>query len=291
MDFGEKLKEIRKNEGLSQEQLADKIGVSRQAITKWETGRGLPDIENMMILAEIFKITIDDLVSQATPTNNVKTPVHHSETIYDIDCSKHFDINLGSAKTITICAGTDEKLHVDLASETIENIGALFKVKLDEKKDKLDVNCVKKKGLSKFEITDNLAVIITLPINYTKHCELSASTNELRLNDLILERLEYDGDAKNIIINNCRGSLEFTSKTDYEITVDEIHGALDIYQWRANTVLHIPEKSDFRMYNKGRGCNVYWQKNGENCDPCDNHESKNLLGVSGIHSELIIDLM
>ena len=57
MDFGQKLKEIRKNEGLSQEQLAEKIGVSRQAITKWETGRGLPDIENMMILAEIFKTT------------------------------------------------------------------------------------------------------------------------------------------------------------------------------------------------------------------------------------------
>lgn len=38
MDFGEKLKEIRRNEGMSQEQLAEKIGVSRQAITKWETG-------------------------------------------------------------------------------------------------------------------------------------------------------------------------------------------------------------------------------------------------------------
>lgn len=38
MDFGEKLKQIRKNEGLSQEQFAERIGVSRQAITKWETG-------------------------------------------------------------------------------------------------------------------------------------------------------------------------------------------------------------------------------------------------------------
>ena len=67
MDFGAKLKEIRKNEGLSQEQLADKIGVSRQAITKWETGRALPDMENMIILAEIFKTTLDELVSQAIP--------------------------------------------------------------------------------------------------------------------------------------------------------------------------------------------------------------------------------
>lgn len=38
MDFSEKLKQIRKNEGISQEQLAERIGVSRQAVTKWETG-------------------------------------------------------------------------------------------------------------------------------------------------------------------------------------------------------------------------------------------------------------
>ena len=43
MNFGDKLKQYRLREGLSQEQLAEKIGVSRQAITKWETKRGLPD--------------------------------------------------------------------------------------------------------------------------------------------------------------------------------------------------------------------------------------------------------
>ena len=58
MDFGDKLKQYRVKEGLSQEQLAEKIGVSRQAITKWETKRGLPDVENMIILAELFKLTM-----------------------------------------------------------------------------------------------------------------------------------------------------------------------------------------------------------------------------------------
>ena len=72
MNFSDKLREIRKNEGLSQEQLAEKIGVSRQAITKWETGKGLPDIENMVIIAEIFKTTLDELVSRSKPSATKK---------------------------------------------------------------------------------------------------------------------------------------------------------------------------------------------------------------------------
>lgn len=291
MDFGQKLKEIRKNEGLSQEQLAEKIGVSRQAITKWETGKGLPDIENMMILAEIFKTTLDELVSQAIPQNKIRKPMYHSETVYDVDCNKHFDIHLGSAKTITVCSGTDEKLHVDLASETLENIGALFKIKLDENRDKLDVDCAKKKGLSKFEITDTLSVTITLPVNYTKHCEIEASAQELRLLNLVLEHLEYDGDAENVVISNCIGSIELTAKTDYDITVDQIHGRLDVNQWNATTIVHIPESSDFRLLNKGRGCDVYWQKDGDPCEPCDNPDSENVISISGIKSEMIVDLV
>ena len=62
MDFGDKLKQYRLNKGLSQEQFAEKIGVSRQAITNWETKRGLSDVENMIILTEIFKLALDELV-------------------------------------------------------------------------------------------------------------------------------------------------------------------------------------------------------------------------------------
>ena len=54
MNFAEKLKNARKMTGMSQEALAEKLGVSRQAVTKWETERGIPDIENMMILSKLF---------------------------------------------------------------------------------------------------------------------------------------------------------------------------------------------------------------------------------------------
>ena len=162
MDFGQKLKEIRKEQGLSQEQLAEKIGVSRQAITKWETGKGMPDIENMMILAEIFKTTIDELVSNATSTMaaaNATNATYTSETIYDIDCETHFDICLRNVNKIFLCTGEDEKLHVKLESDTIEDLQSVFKVKLDENKDRLDVNCLNKKGMSKFEVAEALKTI------------------------------------------------------------------------------------------------------------------------------------
>ena len=62
MTLGQKLKEIRNRFGLSQEQLADIINVSRQAITKWENDNGLPDISNLQELSKVFGITIDYLL-------------------------------------------------------------------------------------------------------------------------------------------------------------------------------------------------------------------------------------
>lgn len=63
MTLGQKLKEIRKRFGLSQEQLAEIMNVSRQAITKWENDVGLPDISNLQELSKVFGITVDYLLN------------------------------------------------------------------------------------------------------------------------------------------------------------------------------------------------------------------------------------
>ena len=62
MTLGQKLKEIRKRFGMSQEQLAEVLNVSRQAITKWENDGGLPDISNLQEIAKAFGITVDYLL-------------------------------------------------------------------------------------------------------------------------------------------------------------------------------------------------------------------------------------
>ncbi|MCM1063369.1 MAG: helix-turn-helix domain-containing protein [Eubacterium sp.] len=290
MNFSEKLKEIRKKEGISQEQLAEKIGVSRQAITKWETGKGLPDVENMVIIAEIFKTTIDELLVNPAAKKSPETSVYTSETIYDIDCEKHFDINIGSASAIRLSSGDDEKLHIRLSSEILENLESMFKIRLDEKKSKLDVICLNKNKLSRYEAEESLTVDIILPGKYSDTCEIAASVKLLVIKGLHLNRLEYDGDAEQILISDSSGSLEFTAKTDYEFTVDKITGRLDINQWKAKAIVHIPEENMVNAINKGRKCSVYFVRDGKPTEYENAADSENEISISGIFSELVIDL-
>ena len=290
MDFGDKLKQYRINEGLSQEQLAEKIGVSRQAITKWETKRGLPDVENMIILAELFKLTLDELVLSEVKRQENKPAVFESETVYDIDTQKHFDINLGGARTITLKTGSDEKIHIRLFSETLEDIGSLFKIKLDEKKGKLDVDLMNKKGVSRFETQESVDITLLLPERFTEHAEVSASVKTLYVEDLRLERLEYDGDAERGYIRDVMGSVELTAKTDYEIWVAGSCPRLDMNQFKAKTVVHMKDAENVKLLNNGRKCTVITRKDGEAVELPENENAQNVISTSGIFSELILEL-
>lgn len=62
MKFSEKLQSLRKGKGLSQEKLAELLDVSRQAVSKWESGQTYPEIEKLIVLCDLFEITLDELV-------------------------------------------------------------------------------------------------------------------------------------------------------------------------------------------------------------------------------------
>ena len=62
MEFNEKLQELRKNKGLTQEELAEALFVSRTAISKWESGRGYPNLDSLKEISRFFSVTIDDLI-------------------------------------------------------------------------------------------------------------------------------------------------------------------------------------------------------------------------------------
>ena len=81
--LSERIYQFRRNSGLSQEQLAEKIGVSRQAISKWESGISTPELEKLLALSECFDITIDELVKDEAFTQGTnEVPQELEKTKY-----------------------------------------------------------------------------------------------------------------------------------------------------------------------------------------------------------------
>lgn len=63
MNLADKLQLLRKKNLLSQEELAEKLGISRQAVSKWESGQSLPDLNKLKAISKLYNVTIDSLVN------------------------------------------------------------------------------------------------------------------------------------------------------------------------------------------------------------------------------------
>lgn len=89
MEFNEKLQELRKQNGLTQEELAEQLYVSRTAISKWESGRGYPNIESLKAIAKFFSVTVDELISTdevltIAEEDNRRKEKHFRDLIYGL---------------------------------------------------------------------------------------------------------------------------------------------------------------------------------------------------------------
>lgn len=74
MNLGEKITQLRKQKGLSQDALAHELNVSRQSISKWETGSSTPELEKLVALCDLFQVSLDELVRDISPENAPPIP-------------------------------------------------------------------------------------------------------------------------------------------------------------------------------------------------------------------------
>lgn len=113
MKFGENLKNIRKSKNISQEYLAEKLGVSRQSVSKWETGENFPSMNNIMCLCEIFKCKINDLVHEDfTDIESLDSEI--KESVVKFKKEKQIKVKLIS-KIIYIMANIVNKIFIGVA--------------------------------------------------------------------------------------------------------------------------------------------------------------------------------
>ena len=194
MLFNDKLKSLRKEYNLTQEELAEKLDVSRQAITKWESGEGTPDVENLKQLAILFNTTLDDLIMEDKKVEIPEKQYKYTEEI-EIDHSKHFDLKFTKIGEISILPSTEEKVKIEILSDAAKPEESL-KIKNDTRYDRMDLEIKNKQ--SAMDVSLNLY----LPEKYIDEIELNSDTRTLNIINLDIKKLEYDGALKYLNIKD-----------------------------------------------------------------------------------------
>ncbi len=288
MTLVEQIKHYRKQAGLSQEKMAELIGVSRQAITKWENGTGIPDISNLMAIADLFQISVDELLSNEKAEKKQAEYIYESQTEYDIDGQKNYDINLGGANTVELRAYDGEKIRVSVLSNVIKTISSDFKIKIDDNKNAIDVEMHRLNNATEAMAKDGLAVKILLPIKYIGKIELTVNARFVSIYDIENEIIEINGKISEVILDGNKSEIEIDSNLDMQINVVSHEGALELNQLSATSRLMIPGDYSFRCAKKGVATNVYFEKQGKMVDDFSDAGADNYIELNGMKSELVI---
>ena len=283
-----RIRELRKQAKLSQEMMAEKIGVSRQAITKWETGLGVPGIENLVAIADLFKLSLDELMGRDIEHETLaKDYLYESVTEYDIDGKKDFDISFMGANKLKLYAYEGEKVKVILLSDTISDIQNELKTKIDDIKRKIDIDIKRVGNLSETVAKNELTIKILIPQLYMGEVELNGNTNILELKNLELDNIEFSGKSKEITLENIKSHIEIDTNEDAKLYVKNVEGALDINQLSATSKLYIASTDEFRFVTKGVLNKVLCKQDMLNIKEAS-EEPKLVIELNGIKSELSI---
>lgn len=112
LEFGKRLYEYRKSNGYSQEELANKLNVSRQAISKWERAESSPDTDNLVALSKLYHITIDELINGKNDDNNRNNTTSDPTNKENIHQEKTDKVDI-SWNGIHIDSKNGESVHID----------------------------------------------------------------------------------------------------------------------------------------------------------------------------------
>ena len=288
MTFAEKLKTIRKQAGMSQERLAEKLGVSRQAVTKWETDTGIPDIENMMAISTLFDISVDELLSNEKGAKKPADYLYESITEYDIDEPKRYDMKFGGAKQITLSGYGGEKIRVRLVSNTIPTLQNDFKVRIDDIRKRIDVDVNRKNGVTEKVAKEAVRIFVQIPAPYIGKIECAVNAETVEIRSLVCDSIELDIKTPRVLLEDVIGTVEINCNLDMEVVCRTINGEVAINQVSATSKIYVPESAAFTAIAKGIGTSISYERDGKQTEPFSVSDAENMIELNGIKSELVI---
>lgn len=290
MKVSEKIKELRADRGWSQEQMAEKLGVSRQAITKWETGGGAPDIENLAAIAQLFGVSTDVLIFGGNADGEGAANRFESVTSIDVAEEKRYDIKVGCARSVVVRASEGEKVVVRLAADAIADLERAFKVALDAEGRNFDIDVASTGVVADALARQQLDVEVELPAAYSADAEIELYADELRVEGARFD-LEVGGKVERVWLADVEGHVELDVPVDMEVWADGVRGRLDVNQVGATSILHVAHGDLFTASARGflGKRTLRFTRNGKPVDAPTTDEAPLVIELAGARCELTID--
>jgi hypothetical protein len=242
----------------------------------------------MMAISGLFGISMDELLSNEKERNKPSQFLYESITEYDIAQRKHFDMKFGGAKKFVLSGYDGEKIRVRLASDTLSTLQNDFKVKLDDIRNRIDVDVERKNGVTEAKAKEEVCIFVQIPSPYIGKIECAVNAGLVEIHALECENIELEMKTTRMVLDDVVGTVKINCNLDMEIFCRTLNGAVEINQVSATSRICVPEGATFAAVRKGIATGISYERNGEASEDFSTAESDNVIELNGVRSELVI---
>ena len=214
--------------------------------------------------------------------------LYESVTEYDISERKDYDMKFGAAKQVVLSGYGGEKICVRLMSDTLSTLQSDFKVKIDDTRNRMDIDISRQNGVKEATAKEAVTVFVQVPSRYLNKVELAATAETVEIYSLDGDSIELNIKAQNVILEDVIGKVEIDCNLDMNVVCRSIKGAIAINQVSATSRISIPEDMVFTAVTKGAGTSISFEKNGKPTEAFDSPGADNIIELNGMKSELVI---
>lgn len=278
MKLNEKLRKLRNQKQLTQEALAEKLNVSRQAITKWEKGEGIPDIENITQISRFFGITIDELIKEEKEINLNEQYRYTWKKSLKLTHSKRLELTIKNMEEIILTGSEGDSIEIEIYSNEVEKLEETIQIKIDDPK---DLNNRYQLSIRNQENKKIVKLKLTIPQKLIEQVEMKTHTKKITLKEIKLVHLEIDGEVRYVKAIHTKGYIVFNNgRSDIDLEFNELVEKLDINLISSKATLTIPQSSCYVTKNKGRWTTIEGNH--------DTEKATNEIELNGLTSKLTI---
>lgn len=209
---------------------------------------------------------------------------YESATNYDVDGGKHFDIDCGSIYACMIRGYDGEQLRVRVVSNTVANLARHFKISVDDRPKRLDVQVRRGTGISETLAKDDVTVIIWVPQRYVTTVECAAKAQEAHVRGLTCDGLELDVRTPRLSLDDVHAHVEVNCNLDMEIDCASIDGRVDVNQLSSTSRITVPKDVPIAVLTHGLRTRTI-----VGAGVRQDEDSPNIVELNGVASELIIE--